>query len=212
MDTSNEGKSGLFQNLFKSISQEEDKRVTPSFKGPSEAEDLDLRFAENFTASGGKFVYCSSVKEFIHLLESLKEENSWNHVFSWNPAIKNLLEFHDFQSKTIGFFMDNSDAAISDCFALLANEGVIMLTPNQATNRRLTSFPPHHLLIATRENLHESLDQAIAAFQNEYYDKLPSLLELNEDRKVCRANHARLLNAEGTPNVFVFYIDIPNLD
>jgi L-lactate dehydrogenase complex protein LldG len=208
MDTSNEGKANLFQNLFKSIREEEDKRLTPSFRGPSTAEDLDLRFAENFSASSGKFVYCENLQTFALLLESLKEENHWNFVFSWNPVIKKILDQFDFQNKTIGFFMDNSDAAISDCFGILANEGVVMLTPNQATNRRLTSFPPHHILIANRSHLFENLDLAIESFQKEYYDKLPSLVELNKDRKVCKANHARLLNAEGTANVYVFYIDV----
>lgn len=208
MDISNEENS-LFSGLFRSSSGEESRPI--SFKGPSSAADLDVRFAENFTATGGKFIYCDSEKNFVDLLQSLKDQESWNHIFIWDEKLRGYLKNLGLEQVENEFFMDNSDAALSACFALLADEGVVLLTSDQATNRRLTSFPPHHLIFASKNNLVSHLEKGLDLFKEQFFDKLPSLIELNSERNICKANHARVLNAQGTPNVYVFYIDIPEL-
>jgi len=208
MDNSNEENS-LFSGLFRSGSGEESRPI--SLKGPSSAADLDVRFAENFTATGGKFIYCDSEKNFVDLLLSLKEQESWNHIFIWDEKLRMYLKNLGLEQVENEFFMDNSDAALSACFALLADEGVVLLTSDQATNRRLTSFPPQHLIFASKNNLVSHLEKGLDLFKEQFFDKLPSLIELNPERNICKANHARVLNAQGTPNVYVFYIDIPEL-
>lgn len=213
MDMSTEDKKPS-QTLFKTTfsTGETQSKMPLTVKGPSTAEEMDVRFAENFSASGGKFVYCESSDKLVGLLNSLKAENKWNFLFAWEHKLKNYLRSLGLeQEEELEFFMDNSDAAISQCFALLADEGVILLNPDQATNRRLTSFPPHHIIIASRANLVPNLERGLDMFRGQYFDKLPSLIELNEERKICKANHARLLNATGTPNVYVFYIDVPDI-
>lgn len=212
MEMSSEGENKS-QGLFKTVFSPGDSgpKEKPSFKGPSKAIEEDVRFAENFTASGGKFIYCESNSLLVKLLNSLKEENDWNHIFVCDHRIKSYLTSLGFIQEENEFFMDNSDAAISNCFSLLADEGVILLTPDQATNRRLTSFPPYHIVIASKANLSKNLEVGLEKFKTQFMDKLPSLIELNEERNICKANHARLLNAAGTPNVFVFYVDTPDI-
>lgn len=206
----NKPSQGLFRTTFST--GETQKKMPLTVKGPSKAEELDVRFAENFSASGGKFIYCESSAKLVGLLNSLKAENKWNFLFTWEHDLKNYLKSLGLQQEEEQeFFMDNSDAAISKCFTLLADEGVILLDPHQATNRRLTSFPPHHIIIASRANLVPNLERGLDMFRSEYFDKLPSLIELNEERPICKANHARLLNASGTASVFVFYVDVPSL-
>jgi L-lactate dehydrogenase complex protein LldG len=201
---------GLFKTTFST--GETQKKMPLTVKGPSNAEEMDVRFAENFSANGGKFIYCESNSKLIELLNSLKVENKWNYLFTWEHQLKNYLRSIGLeQEEEHEFFMDNSDAAISQCFTLLADEGVILLTPDQATNRRLTSFPPHHIIIASRANLTPNLERGLDMFREKHFDKLPSLIELNEERKICKANHARLLNASGTASVYVFYVDVPEI-
>tara|TARA_B100000497_G_scaffold121017_1_gene150180 strand:+ start:851 stop:1495 length:645 start_codon:yes stop_codon:yes gene_type:complete len=213
MNMSSEEKEAS-QRLFRTTFSPEETpiKMPVTEKGPSKAAEMDLRFAENFSASGGKFIYCESAAKFLVLLNSLKSENNWNFLYSWDHTLRNYFKSLGFeQDDEYEFFMDNSDAATSRCFALSADEGVILLTPDQATNRRLTTFPPHHVIIASRANLVPNLERGLDMFRAQYYDKLPSLIELNKERKICKANHARLLNASGTANVFVFYIDVPEI-
>ena len=209
MNMSSEDKPNLFQNFFKSGNREE-KAMPKKFEGASKAEELDVRFAENFVAKGGKFIYCQNEEELIGYIKSLKEQNKWNHVFSWDFHLKRQLAQLGFEQDGGDFFMDESDAAISSNFALLADEGAIMLTPDQATNRRLTTFPPNHIILASRDSLVSNLEASIEAFKEEYFDKLPSLIDLDKENKICKANLSRLLNAQGSAEVYVFYLDDSN--
>lgn len=204
----NEASRGLFRTIFST--EETPSKMPLTVKGPSNAEEMDVRFAENFSATGGKFVYCESQDKLLTYLKSLKTENKWNFIYSWEPRLRGFLSSMGFvQENAEEHLMDNSDAAASQCFALLADEGVILLTPDQATNRRLTTFPPHHIIFASRESLVPNLERGLDNFRGQYFDKLPSLIELNEKRPICKANHARLLDASGSSNVYVFYLDIP---
>ncbi|MEZ4915957.1 MAG: LUD domain-containing protein [Chitinophagales bacterium] len=196
-------------NLFRSLFPDDDdkKDEKPSFKGKSTAEELDVRFAENFSEVGGKFVYCENSSAFFKMLQSLKTENEWNEFFVCDHEINIFMQDYGFENGQVYKNMEDCDVAISYCYGLVADEGVIMLAPHQATNRRLTDFPNHHVLIAFKNNLISNIEDAISEFKLAFHDKLPSIIELNENFPVYQAHKSHLLNASGTSSVYVFYID-----
>lgn len=197
-------------NLFRSLFPEDDKKKEEnkvSFKGKSVAEELDIRFAENFTEAGGKFVYCENSSAFFKMLQSLKLENDWNEFYVCDHDINIFMQNYGFENGQVYKKMEDCDVAISYCYGLVADEGVVMLAPHQATNRRLTDFPNHHVLIAYKSNLISNIEEALTDFKNTFHDKLPSIIELNENSPVYQTHKAHLLNASGTSSVYVFYID-----
>lgn len=191
----------------KSVSPNLDEDDAYKFKGVSAAEDLDIRFAENFVDSGGKFIFAENRMEVFQFLNSLKEENDWNHVFPVEFGLKNLMKEFQFQSEDFEYLLDNSDAAVSFCYSLSADEGVVILTPEEATSRRLVSFPDHHIIIAYKDQLKQNIEKAVIGFQENFDERLPSVLELYPEKPVARTYHKTLLSAEGPKNVYLFYID-----
>lgn len=179
---------------------------TPLYKNISNSEYLDVKFAENFVNSNGKFIYCENKKEFFIFLNSLKKEKKWDYFFSWNLK---LMEFFNdkFQTDDIGFKINEADAAISYCFSLAANEGVIVLNPEQSTNRKMLNFPKTQIIIAYKNQLKETVVEAIENFENYFPERLPSLLELHKGNPVSKENRKILLNADGPSDVYLFYID-----
>lgn len=204
--------SPLGVTTTKTVSPIEKDEVLPNYESVSNSNFLDERFAENFVFSGGKFVYCQDEKEFFNYLKSLKEENSWNHVFSWDNKLLDFLSYHDFQRDEIGFSIEESDVAISYCYNLSANDGVIILSPEQATNRRLVTFPNTHIIIAYKNQLKENIDKAIDKFDTNFGGRLASILELHAGKPVTKANHKTLLSADGPKDVYLFYIDIEEFE
>lgn len=180
---------------------------TYKFKGISSAQDLDIKFAENFVDSGGKFIFAENMKEVFQFLESLKEENGWNHIFPVEFGLKNLMKEFKFQPEDFNLLMENADAAVSFCYSLSADEGAIILTPEEATNRRLVAFPNHHIIIAFKDQLKVDIEKAVIGFSEKFDDRLPSVLELYPEKPVARTYHKTLLSAEGPKNVYLFYID-----
>ena len=100
----------------------------PSYALPTE-KDLDIRFATNFIKAGGKFLFCENLKDAIDNLRMLKAENNWGHIFCWENEVKDAFTNYNFQRNTVGFTIDNSDAAISLCELLVADDGTIILNP-----------------------------------------------------------------------------------
>ena len=172
--------------------------------------NLDIEFAQKFTAQSGKFVYCENTQQFFAMLSSLKSESKWNFIYTWAQPLRDMMARNDFQLDQDPLLMEQSEAAISFCDSLVADSGVIMLSPDQATNRRLTTFPGHHIIVANRKSMVPEIETALARFKNSYFNKLPSIIELNPEKKVYKDNHSRLLNAEGTRDIYIFYIDQDN--
>ncbi len=174
----------------------------------SEEKDLDIRFATKFIAAGGKFVFCENLKAAIDNLRMLKLEQKWSHVFCWENEIKDAFIENNFQKGAIGFTIENSDAAISLCETLIADDGTIILNPKQASRRRLHCFPKTHVIITDLAHLAGSEAEGLEKFAALNKGELPSIIKLGS----CNNGHfydkqRLILNSEGTEDVYVFLLD-----
>ncbi|HLP53109.1 MAG TPA: LUD domain-containing protein [Chitinophagales bacterium] len=170
--------------------------------------DLDIRFATKFIQSNGKFVFCESIKEAVEGLRMLKAERNWSHIFCWENEIKDAFCDSNFQKGSIGYTIENSDAAISLCESLIAEEGTIILNPKQASRRRLHCFPKTHIIITDIAHLAISEGEGLERFYALNKGELPSIIKLGS----CNNGHfydkqRLILNAEGTEDVYVFLVD-----
>jgi len=181
--------------------------TSPTYSLPDE-KDLDIRFATKFIGAGGKFVFCESMKAAIDNLKILKQEQKWSHIFCWENEIKDAFNENQFQKGAIGFTIENSDAAISLCENLIADEGTIILNPKQASRRRLHCFPKTHIIVTDIAHLSASETAGLKKFAAWNKGELPSIIKLG----CCNTGHfydkqRLILNSEGTEDVYVFLVD-----
>jgi L-lactate dehydrogenase complex protein LldG len=179
----------------------------PVYSLPAES-DLDIRFATKFSETGGKFIFCESVKEAVEGMQMLKNENGWKHIFCWENEIKDAFGEANFQKGAIGFTIENSDAAVSLCETLIADDGTIILNPKQASRRRLTCFPKTHIILTDVAHLKANEMEGLEKFYRLHKGELPSIVKLGS----CNNGHfydkqRLILNAEGTEDVYVFLVD-----
>jgi L-lactate dehydrogenase complex protein LldG len=172
--------------------------------------DLDIRFATKFIQANGKFVFCENLKEAIEGLRMLKAERNWSHIFCWENEIKDAFCESNFQKGAIGYTIENSDAAISLCESLIADEGTIILNPKQASRRRLHCFPKTHIIITDVAHLAATEAEGLEKFYALNKGELPNIIKLGS----CNNGHfydkqRLILNAEGTEDVYVFLVDKP---
>ena len=170
--------------------------------------DFDLRFASSFVAAGGKFIYCESVSQGVEAIRKLSEERGWHHVFCWENEIKDAFCENNFQKGAIGFTIENSEAAVSLCESLIAEDGNIVLNPKQASRRRLPCFPKTHIVFTDISHLSANRLEALERFY--YYNKneLPSIINLRDNTPGQFYDQSRLiLKADGTTDLFVILID-----
>jgi L-lactate dehydrogenase complex protein LldG len=181
--------------------------TAPSFTPPTET-DLEIRFAENFNEQGGCFVYCETLADTIEVLQHLKQEHGWKHIFTWENEIKDIFCEHNFQRGAIGFTIANSDAAISLCESLVAEDASIIFNPKQASRRTLDGFPNAHIVLADATRLTPTLAAGIQRFHQMHKPELASVFKLSDENKGHFYDQSKLiLRAEGTRNVIVIFVD-----
>ncbi|HRN94286.1 MAG TPA: LUD domain-containing protein [Chitinophagales bacterium] len=170
--------------------------------------DLDIQFAENFCAQGGSFIYCETVADAMNILRDMKEQNQWKYVFAWENEICDIFTEQNFQRGAIGFTIKNSDAVISLCESLVAEDGSIIFNPKQASRRSLSCFPDIHIVLADATRLTTSLVSGVERFNQLHKPELPSVLKIDDETTGHFYDSARLvLRSEGTKNIFVIFVD-----
>jgi L-lactate dehydrogenase complex protein LldG len=68
------------------------------------------------------------------------------------------------------------DVGISECDALVAQTGSVVVTSRSAGGRALSVLPPHHVVVAQREQLVPDLPAAFALLKSKYGASYPSMI------------------------------------
>ena len=148
--------------------------------GESGEEQLAL-FAERSAELKTELIICADRDEASTRLKQLHEENAWTKLATHNH------ELCDFAAeilalptiKTDGGYaipdLESCDVGITSCEALIAQTGSVLVTNNNG-GRALSVLPPHHVVIATRDQMLPDLTAAFALLENRYGDKYPSMM------------------------------------
>jgi L-lactate dehydrogenase complex protein LldG len=173
-----------FQNTFTILGQEaavKEKRSWLPPVGDSWEEWADL-FAANSVDLRTEWILCADEAEVGARLEKLRHENGWTKVGAHHGQLADFAA-ESLQLETLwvdeGYDpheLEKCDAGITQCDALVAQTGSILSTAVSAGGRVLSILPPHHVVIARREQLLPDLPAAFQLMQEKYGDNYPSLM------------------------------------
>jgi L-lactate dehydrogenase complex protein LldG len=74
--------------------------------------------------------------------------------------------------------MERCDAGITECDALIAQTGSVVISTRSAGGRALSVLPPHHVVLARRDQLKRDLPAAFAHLREKYASNYPSFLSV----------------------------------
>lgn len=74
--------------------------------------------------------------------------------------------------------LERCDAGITACDALIAQTGSVLVTSKSAGGRALSVLPPHHVVIARRNQLAADLTEAYAIVKARYAPDYPSMISV----------------------------------
>jgi hypothetical protein len=156
---------------------------------PQDEESLDLRFVKNFTKSGGHFLYCKDLEELKGNIESVCLEENAKFVYTVEDDIKEVLKglSVEVQSKA-----NQSQAICSNCEALIAQIGGIMIDDIQTGGIVLKELPEVHIIIAKTSQIVENLHAGMAKINNKYKSNRPgqlTTLKGSQDESVRQASN-----------------------
>ena len=149
--------------------------------GTSVEEQFAL-FAKNAADLKAEFQLLGSHEELKIALAKLRDAEKWQRIASHDGELSN------FASRSLGLpmllsdrgydvqEMEKCDAGITECDALVAQTGGVVVTSRSAGGRALSVLPPHHVVIARREQLVADLPAAFAFLQQKYAPDFPSMI------------------------------------
>jgi len=74
--------------------------------------------------------------------------------------------------------LEGCDAGLTECDALVAQTGSVLLTSRSAGGRALSVLPPHHVVLARRQQLVGDLYEAYEVVKRRYTPGFPSMIAL----------------------------------
>jgi len=169
---------------------------------------LDETFAKEFTAIGGRFVFCENDLDFLEQLVQHSVENGWKKIYCYEEDLCNMLEKVEFP-----FTRDQNDfkeelAAITSCEALVARLGSVMVSSKSQSGRRLVVVPTTHIIYAKTSQLVPDLKDALQLIKSKYNNQLPSFIaSLAGPSRTADIEKTLVTPAHGPRDIFVFLVE-----
>ncbi len=151
--------------------------------GPSFDEQIEL-FAANALELKAEFLLLDSPAELAPRLTRLREAHGWKRVASHDGPLTDLavtalglptlLTDRPYDVNEL----ERCDVGITECDALVAQTGSVLVTNRSAGGRALSVLPPHHVVLAKRDQLLPDLPGAFELLQTRYAAAYPSFISL----------------------------------
>lgn len=152
----------LFKRIVSKLTnqpEEEDKQSLEKLADSLKNADLDYKFAQLFTHSGGFFNYCADEAEALQTLNQILKIEGVNSVFCCDKDLQNFLNVvkvsHTPQLEAA------NDAAFITCEYLIAYDGRIMLSHNNILHYHSSRLPSKIVVMANVSQIVNNLNDAM---------------------------------------------------
>ena len=170
-------------------------------------QELEVEFAEQFTALLGRFVFCINTQELAFQLGSLVKKQEWQKVFCLedNLIAPALAQIGD---RIVKNDLADCDVSITGCECLVARTGSIVMSAGQASGRGASVYAPIHICIARTSQLVYDLRDALQLVKDKYGDKIPSLITFaTGPSRIADIEKTLVVGVHGPKEVYVFLVD-----
>jgi len=153
-------------------------------KSATDWEGMVKLFAEKSKMLTTRFYPVASKEEAFKTIKEIAAQEDWKSIGSHHS------ELNDSAVQATGLpclwtdsgydktELEKVDAGITGCDALIAQTGSAFVSTKSAGGRALSILPPHHVIIATKEQLLSDLPAAYAYMQKKYEGSFPSMMTL----------------------------------
>ena len=182
-----------FWNFFKSKKNDESENVESSHQNIG---SIDLIFAENFTKSGGRFIFIDEINSTKEVFEKIFDENQWNpeNVCSLDVNVAKNLEIKSIRK------IDNESvkALVTECEFLISNTGRILICNKQIKSNKIEDLPSVLIVLAKSNQFVSDVSEGMTMLKNKYKGNFPTNIttlnvknKLNEDNFLTYGNSAK---------------------
>jgi len=171
-------------------------------------ESIDLHFAQELSALGGKFIFCENEKELTDIIGLLVKEENIGPIFCNQSELQSEL-----RDAGITFLSKKEELAecksgLTECEFLIARFGSVLMSSALSSGRKLYSWPEVHMVVAYASQLVPEISDAITGMRERYNGNIPSMLTMiSGPSRTADIEKTLVMGAHGPKDLIVFYID-----
>jgi len=144
-------------------------------------ERLEL-FRKHAAELKAEFQLFNDIEQVLEFLRNLSRTENWRRIGSHKGELTILAQNAIALPvcSTDGPYsveeLEACDAAITECDAIIAQTGSVLITGRSAGGRALSVLPPHHIVIVKRSQLVPDLTEAFSLLRDKYSSNYPSFI------------------------------------
>jgi L-lactate dehydrogenase complex protein LldG len=165
-------------------------------------QDIVVEFAEQFTALGGKFAFCTNQQELQQHFSLLAQEQGWTKIYAAQPQALSLVAQHRQWDDIV-----SCHASVTDCEVLVARTGTVVLSAQNGG--RITSvYAPIHVCIAYTSQLVYDVSDALSYLKKKHNGNLPSMISFaTGPSRTADIEKTLVVGVHGPKEVYLFLVD-----
>lgn len=153
-------------------------------KAATEYEAMVKQFAAKSEELTTRFFRVATEKEAEELIRTFAKQEQWKSIASHHAPLTNTVVgtldlpclWTDPGYKTND--LEKVSASITICDAMIAQTGSVFLTSQSCGGRAISILPPHHIVLATKDQLLSDLSAGYKYMQEKYANAYPSMITL----------------------------------
>jgi L-lactate dehydrogenase complex protein LldG len=170
-------------------------------------EDLEVKFAEEFSKLQGKFVYCADEKEAVQNLITLAEAKQWKEIYCRETLLKETISKNGFTNFSLQE-LHAADAGLTTCECLIARTGTIVMSSAGESGRTVSVYTPVHICFAFVDQLVYDIKDGLQLLKEKYNGKIPSLITFaSGPSRTADIEKTLVVGVHGPKEVYCFLID-----
>jgi L-lactate dehydrogenase complex protein LldG len=170
--------------------------------------DPVLVFAENFSARKSSFFYSESMEEFRQQITAYLAERKFRQVHIWEKELADELSTCHIQAVSGDRNLVDIDCGITLCECLVERTGSILVSSRQGAGRRLSIYPPVHIVVASVSQILPDIKDALSFMKKKYGQRLPSMMSMiTGASRTADIEKTLVMGAHGPKELILFLID-----
>jgi L-lactate dehydrogenase complex protein LldG len=166
-------------------------------------EDAAVQFAQAFSEVKGKFVYSENEAALQENLKTLLSR--YSKVICLEKRIQRVLGNAGLAYESSDIRLHEMEVGITTCEALIARTGSIIISSATESGRRMSIYPPVHIVIAYSDQLHIELKDAIQQLRTRYNGSMPSMISITTGpSRTSDIEKTLVLGAHGPKELYLF--------
>lgn len=181
--------------------------------GPTPA-DWEALFAKNAADLKAECVVVERIERARETLVRLAGEGRWKRVaYQGDAWVEELLNGTGLETLPLrpGYplhELEQCDAGVSLCDALIAQTGSVLVTSRSTGGRAISVLPPHHIVLARRSQLVPDLPAAFALVRERYGGNYPSMISfITGPSRTGDIERILVLGAHGPKRLTILLVD-----